>query len=387
MMSLKTHGRKFDALQYDPGANDEEDLAICALDPLKADGPLRRLPLLNQRQDVPGLIQLLRSLMPSMEEAARFSRNEAVAAVRDLGMLLGSLKKLKVEPLEAVPELEPILLHLGRVTDFPPRDTVSHYTLWNPDGERQRRYTVHPEEGGFLDGSKLGAIHVHNAIRQIARLHGTPLVSEEFAPAAEQIARELQGLVDAILFVARAMPRKLFAEEIRFYFDPIHIAGQEYLGPGSVEVPTYAIDHILWNSHLTDSTYVQFKRGYLPYAKPWVRECYARFDGKPPLLVLAAETLSSSPRHPHLPNSAAAALKLMDTLLKFRMPHKRLADEAYTQSNSLNPGRTHGSGGYEPSILDHINNLTLQARNTFKAQLQAYVERTGAQAAGSRTAA
>ncbi|HYH94944.1 monodechloroaminopyrrolnitrin synthase PrnB family protein [Hyalangium sp.] len=387
MTGLKTHGRRFDSVQYDPLAQHEEDLQICALDPLKADAVLRQLPKLNLERDVPGIIALLRTVIPDMETARTFSRLEATAALRDLGMFLGSLKKHGVEPVEVLPQLEPVLLHFGHESDLPPRDTVIHYGVWNPDGERQRLYTVHEEEARLVDATKIGAIHVHNAIEHLVALYEIPLVSEDFVPASERVIREVAGLVDAILYVAKHVPRKLFAEEIRFYFDPIRIAGKDYLGPGSVETPTYVIDHILWSGQSTDPEYVQFKRGYIPYAKPWVRELFFRFDGQPPLLRLVAEALSITSSHPYLLASASATLKLIDAMLKFRMPHKKLADEAYTHSATLNPGRTQGSGGYEPSILDHIKDLTLQARNELKEHIQAYVQRTGASADTSALAA
>ncbi|WSM18722.1 DUF1864 family protein (plasmid) [Streptomyces sp. NBC_01717] len=58
-----------------------------------------------------------------------------------LPLLVGSVKRHGVEPVDAVPELEAPLLEFGARTSMIPRDTVHHYIGWNPTGSRERMYT------------------------------------------------------------------------------------------------------------------------------------------------------------------------------------------------------------------------------------------------------
>src|SRR5690242_13798452 len=113
-----------------PRAADSD--AVVTLDPLGADARLARLPDLNRDGDVAGLTATLRAIVPKMAWAQAMNMHEAIAALRDLGMVMASLKKHGCEPLEAVPEAEPPLLMLGEKTRMVPRDTVYHYSVWNP---------------------------------------------------------------------------------------------------------------------------------------------------------------------------------------------------------------------------------------------------------------
>lgn len=120
----------------------QQDEIIRELDPLKADELMSQLPLLNLQRDTEGLTQMLQKLLPSASQARSLGFEEACAAMRDLGLVMGSLKRHGVEPVARVPGLEEVLPLLATLTSLPPRDTLLHYTIWNPAGSRERRYKV-----------------------------------------------------------------------------------------------------------------------------------------------------------------------------------------------------------------------------------------------------
>src|ERR1700722_8670401 len=117
-----------------------DDERVSFIDPLSADVIMEKVPSWNKAGDISELVSALQAMcrIVSLE-----SRNyyELLAIVRDLGILAGSLRRHGQEPLALVPELEPIFLRAGVLTDLIPRDTLMHYTVWNPSGLRLRRYT------------------------------------------------------------------------------------------------------------------------------------------------------------------------------------------------------------------------------------------------------
>ncbi len=124
--------------------NIKESIYISSLDPLGADPQLEKLPDMNISKDINNIIYTIQTLVPNLDQIKQYSFHEALAIVRDLGILAGSLKKHRIEPIEAVPWLELVFVNFGEMTDMIPRDTLMHYCLWNPDGERKKKiYSLH----------------------------------------------------------------------------------------------------------------------------------------------------------------------------------------------------------------------------------------------------
>ncbi|MBO0881383.1 MAG: DUF1864 family protein, partial [Mycobacterium sp.] len=139
----------FGALDYTGGS---PAAMVAALDPLDADEVCAHLPAMNRRGEVSALATALRQIMPTAIQVAGFNALECLAAMRDIGMLLGSIKRHGVQPVAAVPEIEEVLLDLAMRTDLVPRDTLHHYTCWNPGGgTRRRMYTGDPQETHLID--------------------------------------------------------------------------------------------------------------------------------------------------------------------------------------------------------------------------------------------
>jgi monodechloroaminopyrrolnitrin synthase len=343
-----------------PEISDREHSFIASLDPLKADTVLSKLPEMNASRDVSSILSVLKTLMPDPTRIEHYQFHEALAAVRDLGLLAGSLKKHGIEPIEAVPQLEPIFLKLGQMTDMVPRDTLIHYTIWNPDGDRKRRYTSYLDETRMIESAKIAIPRLEKAIDDLKELHTIPLNSPYFVLKCKQCEENLSGMVEAIVYTIKHVSRKIFAEELRGYFDPIIVQEQEYLGPGAVEMPLFIFDHLLWSAETQQETYVQFKLSLLPYSLPKFRKLYAVFTKKPSLLEKACWELKITPEiNNTLLESTHALMKLLNILIKFRKPHIKVVDQAYIHAE--NNIREKGSGGYQSDMLNYLAALTSNA--------------------------
>lgn len=339
----------------------EDNAYIASLDPLEADAILSKLPEMNTVGDVSGIISAIQTIIPGTEQIQYFSYEESLAAVRDLGILAGSLKKHGVEPIHAVNQLEPLFLKFAQKTDMIPRDTLIHYTIWNPDGARQRRYTIYADEIQMIHSAKIAIPRLNSALNQLVLLHKIPLNSHEFVEECRECAENLNGMVEAIVHVMKKVSRKIFAEELRAYYDPIQVQGQDYLGPGAVEMPLFIFDHLLWSAEFSEATYLQFKQGLLPYSHPHFRQMYATFQNQPSLLTKVCQQLKTAPKSQDILDGANSVMKLFKILLTFRKPHMKIAEQAYVHTE--HHVREQGSGGYRSDTLSYIIDLTTQAMN------------------------
>jgi hypothetical protein len=343
---------------------------IAELDPLAATQVLGRLPAMNKARDVPALVRSLRGLLPGVKHLQHWN---ALAAMRDLGFLLGSLKRHDgVEPLELLPELESLLLRLGGAVDMPPRDTLLHFSVWNPGAPRTRTYTGLPDELALIESTRMAYTAVEHAISWLERLYETPLGAPEFVSLCSPVRAGLQRLVDAIIHSHRFVSPTVFAQELRLFFEPVHIGGELYLGPGAVELPLFVLDFILWGTRSAgSSTQATFREGLLPYVLPRMRACFRRYEGRPSLVERVLEEASTRPVG-GAPERVAQGLEelhaLLGLLVRFRAPHRSIASRAYSATSQNE--RTNGSGGYDSRLLDEILSLTRNAQTHVGACLQ-----------------
>ncbi len=335
-----------------------QDFLIKNLDPLGLDGEIDKLPLLNKAGDVNGLTNFLYSIIPFPEQIQKFNYNESIAAMRDIGMFLGSIKKHGVEPLIAVPELDYILDELSYKTDLPPRDTLLHYTIWNPDDERMRTYTSFSDERELINSVKIATYPLLNAIEYLVELHRTDFEDNKFEEICLKAADEFKFVVDGIVHSKRNVSPEIFAKELRFYFEPIRIYKEDVIGPGAVEMPMFIFDHLLWSSDCFNVSYKSFKTGFLPFILPYLREVYYNFDAKPSLISKACDHIHKTKNLTAMMKSLKALSKLCNLQKSFRMPHKKIADEAYEHEDKNLKEK--GSGGYSTSVLSEIIDLNLK---------------------------
>ncbi|MER8045736.1 monodechloroaminopyrrolnitrin synthase PrnB family protein [Streptomyces sp. NPDC094032] len=331
---------------------------IRAADPLGADAVLAAVPAMNADADTAALTVALRALVPDPDRAADWSVVAALAAMRDLGILLGSLKRHGVQPVAAVPEVLPVLELLARRTDMVPRDTVHHYTAWNPTGPRRRSYTGHPMEAHLQEAVRMtypGLVAALDSCDRIARLEP---YDPGFAHALDRTAEHVRTVVDAIDFTVARVSPEYFARTLRPYFEEIDVAGRDYLGPAAAQIPLWPVDLTLWQCDRPHPAYDSFLADSLPYALPSWRAFHARHHGGVSAVgkLSAAISWESAERLPPALEASAHALARVLRLLKsFRARHLTLARKAYREELRR---YDEGSGGAPVALLRSILDLT-----------------------------
>lgn len=317
-----------------------------------------------------GLITLAGALMPSLKTLKRLNYFEANAAIRDIGIVLGSLKRHGVEPATVIPNLETTTSLLASRTSMPPRDTLLHYTVWNPTDHRRRTYTGTRDEHFLIDSVITALDPLVYAIRLLKQLHATSLESDRFQQTCEEVTVQFQKVIDGMVLARRKVCLSYFASELRLYFDPIQLNGREFLGPGAVEMPMFVFDHLLWSCDCDDAAYDIFKQTYLPYVHPEMRAIFHEFQDQASLLGKCYHLIVRQhvEFHPVVYQSLCALRHCFQQLKSFRMPHKKVAEEAYAHAagadglsdamERADAYRSNGSGGYSPGVLSHIVDLT-----------------------------
>jgi hypothetical protein len=346
-----------------------ESERIKSLDPLAFDQKLKTLHLLNKGGDVKEIIHFLYASLPSPDVLETYSYEDSIAAMRDLGIFIGILKRFGVEPVEVIPELEYVLLVLMVKTSLPPRDTVMHYTLWNPDGARMRTYSEWPDERSLIVSVKIAIEDLMKGIVELQELCAMEATDPLFTGKCSEIRGRLEAMVNGIVYAKKNVSPAIFYNELRFYFDPIKVDyNKSYLGPGAVEMPMFVFDHLLWSCDLNDPVYTHFKEGYLPYNLPFIRNIYGDFNQKPSLLTRVSTNLKNNPSKENY-RAAKSVMDLCVVLKSFRMPHKKLAESAYASSPGAEKHHEVGSGGYSTDILQHIINIQNQRIHELQSQV------------------
>lgn len=342
-------------------AADPEELAGAAagLDPLGFDRLVPVLHGLNATRDVPGLLALLRDVLPEVADVVTRSEAERLAVMRDLGLLLGSLRACEVEPVEAVPGLAEVLLALGAGSDMVPRDTLHHYVMCNPAGPRERTYTGDEMERMLVSAVRSSLPRVVSAVRVCERLLTLDPVTPDFAMAANEVVVRVRAMRDAIDATTATVTPVYFAGTLRQYFEPILLAGRHYLGPAAAHAPLYLVDLALWAGDDDTLTYRDFWRESAEYGLPWWRALAEQWAHGPSvttrLLEAAGTYREGDGALVRLRASAEAVGRALRGLVSFRGKHLTLARAAYEEDIGRFPT---GSGGGTVGLLTTITNLS-----------------------------
>ncbi|GAA2008462.1 hypothetical protein J2S58_002013 [Nakamurella flavida] len=320
--------------------------AVRAADPLGLDREFGELPAVNAAGDA-------RTLLGWVRTAARrgdpgWAAEDAVAALRDAGMLLASLGRAGVDPSVAAPEWEPLLTAWALRTDMVPRDTVVHYGFWNPVGDRERRFLDRgPQEGALIQSVRTSC--------RLLPLAGTALdVSWRCGPTSPAGLAALAVMRDAVVAFAGEFARvrqivdpHFFIEKLRPFFEPITVAGNPWSGPAAAFIPLYLVDEALWGG---GEALAAMHAEALRYGRPEWRRARERMAARPAL----STWLEAGERGDHTPE-LATALELTDSavhaLLRFRGQHVTTARRAYSDQDSA---FRHGSGGFVPEDLKRV---------------------------------
>ncbi|MFM8912204.1 MAG: monodechloroaminopyrrolnitrin synthase PrnB family protein [Flammeovirgaceae bacterium] len=324
------------------------------------DQKIKLLHLLNKNGDASEIVSFLYASLPSPDILETYSYEDSIAAMRDIGIFIGILKRFGVEPVQAIPELEYVLLVLMVKTNLPPRDTIMHYSFWNPDGLRMRTYSEWPDEKELIISVKIAIEDLIESIVNLAELNEIDTNDPLFVGKCAETRSKLESMVKGIVHSKRNVNPAIFYNELRPYFDPIVVDyNKTYFGPGAVEMPMFVFDHLLWSCDLVDQTFTNFKEGYLPYNLPFIRDTFKSFNDKPSLVTRVLKALTNKPM-PANYRAAKAVLDLCVVLKSFRMPHKRVAEAAYASAGENDKRHDVGSGGYSTDVLQHIINIQNQ---------------------------
>jgi hypothetical protein len=326
------------------------------------------VPARNHTGDTGALVGSLAKILPPPERARAMGVYEAAAAMRDLGMLLSSLRRHGVEPAEAVPAIVPTLHALGSRCGMIPRDTVYHYCPWNPTGRRQRQFTDDPQEAALIDSVRIAGPGVEAAIDELSQAAGCQLDTLDFVEHCRQGARNVSSMVRAITFARSRVDVVFFARVLRPYFEPISLDGRSYLGPAAAHLPLGIVDHLVWGSDCDDATYRMFSEDGATYTVSAWKELHRNIDGQPSLVTLAigaVQTASTANRV--LVAGAVALYTILRVLLAFRGRHKVLADKAYDPKVRLH---SIGSGGFSAEAVTRVLHVTRERASALKGTIK-----------------
>lgn len=336
---------------------------IGVLDPLRADAVLADVPLMNAHADVGALARALTDLLPSNDFLATLSFDECVAAMRDLGLFLGSLRRHDVEPVDVVGGLEPVLLELGRRTDMVPRDTVYHYVYWNPVGPRRRTYTGDVEESMLIDSPRVTLGPLADAVALCDDLSDVDI--EELPGLLSALAIHLRSFGESMRMLKGRVTPEYFARHARPYFQAVRVAGKPYFGPAASHVPLFLVDIVVWSADHGTPDYSTFQHDALPYLVPEWRPLPARWAMRPSVVTRLTEALRESEPGSPAEKATEACVDVLRALIEFRGKHVVFARKAYDPGTGMYP---YGSGGGTLDLLGTILNLTRDNRDLVTGQ-------------------
>ena len=352
--------------------------SVSTLDPLNASEKILALPRLNQRGDTTGIVSALVSILPTEACLSNWSDSQAAAAMRDIGLFLGSLKRHGMEPEEVIGELSLILKKLGEKTCLPPRDTLLHYVLGNTGTQLPlRTYTKFPKERILIEMTRSGYHALLSAMSPLKQLFHTSVCESRFSVQCEIIVECLNQLSHDLGVVYQKLGAEFFVKEIRPYFESIRVDGDEYLGPGAVGLPLFVIDQLLWSSCVDDAEYTGFKESHLASTLPTVRELYFSHKNKQAVVDRVIVELKQLVSYGYdrdaytlVSTNLQSLNHIFKKLLSFRKPHLKLAQNAYQHTPEVRFEK--GSGGYHPDILIKVLNHTLAAERRLKQAQQQF---------------
>lgn len=329
------------------------------LDPLSLDSSLGRLPAMNNELNPVGAVSELLEHTPSPDETSAFSEAEAFAAIRDLGFIAATIRRYGLQPSEISPELEESLLLCGRVTGNVPRDTVFTYVSANPRGDRERRFTDIPEEAMFIEGCRSGMDSADRALQQLLQTADLELANPLFAQSMRSASNDFAEMVQAIVSVRESITPEVFTHELRPFFDPYTVGGKEYFGPGGAQMPILLIDQVVWGSDCKDAEYREYfdeNRKYLP---GHLKALLTKVGQRPSVAQRIRTALLEPGAKPEtVVDSLTATQNFLSGLISFRMPHLSLAKSNF----AIREKEDLGSGGYKPTILEHLVAQTFDLR-------------------------
>ena len=325
----------------------ERDLRVAALDPLSLDAFVT-----SPGAGGPNFDEAERTCRDAAERALkrRWSREEALAGLRDLGFLASVLERHEVHACKTDSVAE-ALVALHETALEVPRDTFYSYGPRNPSGSRMRTFTTLPEERIFILSIAKAARCLPLCIGHLTLGLSSALsaATSEAAECLVQATMALESLVSALIRVKRTMSPSVFSAELAPCFPDLEIAGGRYCGPSAAHLGVQVVDRLVFAAELTGrNDYEEYFALTSPYLPQELRRIAERLRDYPSLLELA--------RNGRLGDHASlvSLRELVQQLYKFRVPHLRLAQASFASR----PSGSTGSGGYDTEMLETLATFT-----------------------------
>ncbi|MFG2294470.1 monodechloroaminopyrrolnitrin synthase PrnB family protein [Streptomyces sp. NPDC048603] len=338
--------------------SEERNEVVRGLDPLRLDEDLRALAKMNEAGDVAALTRVLGEALPCEDRVSAFTVPECLAAMRDLGMYLGSLKRHGVCAFEVVPGATRSFQLLGLRTRMIPRDTVYHYTCWNPVGDRERLYSGQQMERSLIDAVRRCVPHLGRAVAVGCSLQDEDPGSPAHAEMLARLAAHVTAADRAMGEVMATVTPEFFALELRPFFEDVDIAGRTYMGPAAAHIPLFLIDLLLWASDRGSPEYLDFCREVALHTLPDWQKRYVDWVRMPSLTSRIAKALCdpcTASGSEAVQAGARGLRQALRSLTAFRGKHLVMARRAYHEEVRL---YELGSGGGSVGLLEEILTLT-----------------------------
>lgn len=348
----------------------EIDYKVQMLDPLSLDSFLvNQLPSLNGEGNTQGLVDIIDSLDLRPERLSSFSLEESLAAVRDLNMILSSLRR-HGRNLGKNSKIEQALIFLSKKTQEVPTDTVFSYGTRNPQNERMRTFTELQEERLFIESFRSGMISLPSAIKALEEATSLSLSDIAFGEKIKSAQKSFEKMIGAIVGVQRNITPELFTTQLRPFFEPKNIGGTTYKAPGGAQMPIVLIDQLLWGSDVKDEIYRQYFYENVQYQPVFLRQKAELFSNIPSLIHRITKELETvdtrnTTELKIIKSSLVAVYDLLSFVEKFRKPHLKIAEA----NMALRPSGSVGSGGYDVNILKFLLGHVVEAKKTISDEL------------------
>jgi len=343
----------------DTGEMGFSDEHVRTLDPIHFDRLLATVWQANAAGDVQALLSLTRLIVPPVADVERMSTPETLATMRDLGILLGSIKRNGAEPVSEISSLEEVLRLLAQRSGLIPRDTIHHYIRWNPTGRRERMYTGLPMERLLMAAVRISLPRLSDAVDLCAVLDSADPGDLAFALAANELAALVGSLEDSIDTVLASVTPEFFARTMRPFFEEIRVGDETYLGPAAAHVPLSVVDLLVWACDHGGDEYLEFADDSVVYGLQHWKPLHGKWRRTRSLVTRVTEELRGCSTEEMLPlgmyASAEALCRTMRSLMVFRGKHLTIARKAYAADVGL---YELGSGGGSVAMLEAITDAT-----------------------------
>jgi monodechloroaminopyrrolnitrin synthase len=339
---------------------------ISAADPLLADEACAALPGLNKRGDSTALLHILTQLIIQARSIKEPDFIDTSAAIRDICMFGGSLVRFGIEPEDAVADFSATLIQLSAHIEAQiPRDSFTDYTVRNPTGLRERKFTLVDEEVIFIASLRQGMKALDRCVEYLVQAYLHPLASSEFAQYCQRATSAFQEMIDGIVKVRRSITPEAFTHNIRPYFEPFKVNGKAYGAPSGAEMSILNLDQILWGADSKEELYRTYFQANVARLPSVFRELGCIFEGQQPLVTLVKDRMTSGRA---LRADERASIKelhhFLTKLYSFRMPHYKVAEDNVNLRlrETMGEKEVKGSSGFGLAEVKYVLEQTIDAR-------------------------